>query len=468
MYACSVSHRDVSHRAQPRYDPQRGTLDLGYRGLRTFRLSDYLPGEEVMDGGERSITLTPRVHTLTGAKVGSVLRILILRHNTLTSLPSPSQLPYLTNLDVSHNQLREIPYYPRLKHLRAGENRELIFRGYQTLRSLDLSGCYQPLREPMKVESLALNRCGYTTLHLSGWQGITELSLNENGLCEWKGATELSRCTALCIDENPLTALPPLPLLHSLDASGSGITELSLPSLVYCHAEDSALIRVTCPQLQTLRGSSPSLSSLHCPLLREWIWNGKGGPLTLPALPRVEKLELTGMSGGAKVDLSHYGALRELVLQCDCQTLILPSSQESHGPEFAKLETNPLRRLEGKWKDVTLDLNWESYEALYPTLKVSKMVLYCDKNRLTSPPLSLTAEEIETFHKRMATVRPQQLDDKLHKSTLALFKSRGLIRGFRNLEEIYASRKWESLSSALDALYWGSVTVHLLCSSVSP
>lgn len=455
MFACTVSREQAAETPQPYYDPGDGLLDLGYRDLRSFDPSQYLDG--VQDPGQMTITLTPRVQTLSRAGLGRVLTRLLISHNSLRQLPAPETMPYLRYLDVSSNQLTAIPHYPRLGYLLASDNQIASLLHYPGLRILDLSR--NPVRELPRR-----------------WEG-RQLSLAECGLTE--SPIQTLSVEVVDLSDNPLSSLPPLTEVVDLDIRRTRIARLGpAPRLTHLQASGSRLASVEeCPVLRSLRADDCPLPEITSSTLqRLWMWTPEH--LDCPAL---RELSLQPQSLGRPVSgawrlpaLLHYQApgcaIRELpeaphLRTADLQGSGLQRAVLLPGLEQIDLRRTPLERLVVRPREtpLVLHLDWAAYRTHWRSLDIQHLLLHLDRDRLLRQSAStLTQDERTRVVQTLDGLRPDQVTQATRRAALYLVRHRHRLQGYRHLQEVYQSPEYAAAAQLVTRLYRDCVWVEVV------
>lgn len=155
----------------------------------------------------------------------SIIKKLYIDHNHLTSLPSPSQVPCLEELNCSDNCLTSLPNYPHLTFLDASKNALKKIPHYQKLEYMDVS--YNKGIDINLVWSccqhLYITHCELSSFDFKFFPVIKFVDL-ENNLLE--SINESHTVEELNIPANRLKKLPPYPFLRRLYAEYNKIDEI--------------------------------------------------------------------------------------------------------------------------------------------------------------------------------------------------------------------------------------------------
>lgn len=201
------------------FDPILNRLDLGYNYFKT-------------------ITITAHCSNT------SLVQTLQVSNNLLSSLPSPTLIPNMTELDCSYNRLQHIPFYPALINLYCSCNDELkslsnynaskLKKLFSSLnRQLDLS-VYLPYLTELYLES-----CNLTQLNISFFPQLQLLDLANNTITHLADHHNIKE---LVIKNNSLTFLSNYPNATMIDCSHNQIKSITMsPSLIKLLANHNKL-----------------------------------------------------------------------------------------------------------------------------------------------------------------------------------------------------------------------------------
>ena len=183
------------------------------------------------------------------------IKKLYAEHNSLTSLPRPTELPQLEELSCSYNKLDNLPFYPNLTFLNISHNRisDLIAYRNSKLKYLD---CSNNLNLNINFtlpscEQLYITDNGISQIDLSKLPRLQLLDCSNNQFESIEGGNQL---TELNIQYNKVKLLPKWQFLKHLVADHNKLVSLpSYPSLL--------TLSINHNQLNTL-ASQPKLTDL--------------------------------------------------------------------------------------------------------------------------------------------------------------------------------------------------------------
>lgn len=205
------------------YDKSTGLLDIGYQKLRELPSFNY-----------------------------SVLTMLMVDFNALTSLPV---MPNLTYLSCQKNRLTGLPYYPKLVYLNASDNR--ISR---------LPAEYKR----SKLEWVDMGSNGFTLDVLL--PNCSRLYLSDNGLKAFDFSL-VPQVKYLDLSDNRLTSLADHSSLLELHVQCNQLTKLgNYPRLKHLNASRNSIITMSqLPSIDTMDVSYNRLTVIHQPTLTSLI-----------------------------------------------------------------------------------------------------------------------------------------------------------------------------------------------------
>lgn len=233
------SKEDDKYTDTTNYDAQRNSLDIGFQRLKVFDDKIY-------------------------SNV-SKIRSLFVHNNNLTKLPHASLLPHLTELDCSNNNLKSIPFYPKLTFLNISFNKVTELNDYHDsdLNYLDCSF------NPIMILSLCLPICKHLyandtklcNINLSQFKRLKFLDCSNNNLSEIDTSDSLSE---LNVQNNKIIVLPPFSKLNVLMIDNNFLTNLmTYPVLKILNASHNKLINIESqPQLIKIIASHNLISKI--------------------------------------------------------------------------------------------------------------------------------------------------------------------------------------------------------------
>jgi len=245
----TISHRysneDDKYVDSTYYDVQNNSLDVGFQRLKIFDNKIY-----------------PNL-----LKIKS----LFVHHNNLNKLPDPILLPHLTQLNCANNNLKSIPFYPKLLFLNISHNKVIELNDYHN-SDLDYLDCSfnQNINLNIHLKSckhLYINDVKLSNLKLSRFQTLHFLDCSNNNLSELDSSDSLIE---LNVENNHLTRLPSFSELSVLMIDNNFLTHLiTYPKLTILNASHNKLIKIgNQPQLTKIIASYNVISSIgHMPNL---------------------------------------------------------------------------------------------------------------------------------------------------------------------------------------------------------